>query len=185
MGIVGYGDIGRATARLAKAYGMKVLALSRQQQRRDDDPYVDERIAPSDLNRLMAESDYVFCALPLTETTRGYIAKEQFDAAKPGCVFINVGRGPAIDEEALIQALQPNGGGVRRLKGAALDVVTIEPLPADSPLWTMDNVLLSPHNTDYTATSQSESTHFFVHTQLPRFVRGLPLYNPVDPAAGY
>jgi phosphoglycerate dehydrogenase-like enzyme len=181
MGIVGYGDIGRATARLAKAYGMKVLALSRKQSDATEDPYLDERMAPTELNRLFRESDYVFCALPLTPDTHGCIGEEQFQQAKPGCVFINVGRGPVVDEDALIRALD-NG----RLKGAALDVFTNEPLPTDSPLWNgLDNVLLSPHNMDFTATSQSESTAFFVGTQLPRFIRDLPLYNKVDPTAGY
>lgn len=199
MGIVGYGDIGRATARLAKAYGMKVLALSRKQQSADDngngsrlkattvdtDPYIDERLPPSDLNRLFQESDYVLCALPLTPATRGLIGVEQFKNAKIGSVFINVGRGAVVDEDALVQALQQQED--RRLRGAALDVFATEPLPPSSVLWTLDEslLMLSPHNMDYTATSQKESTAFFVQVQLPRFVRGLPLFNPVDPTAGY
>jgi phosphoglycerate dehydrogenase-like enzyme len=184
LGIVGYGDIGRTTARLAKAYGMKVIALTRRGRNAtavNDDPWVDELWDNSQLNRLFAESDYVLCALPLTAATRKFIGAEQFQSAKEGSVFINVGRGPVVDEEALIAALQHGG----RLKGAALDVFDVEPLPESSPLWSFDNVLLSPHNMDQTATFMHESTSFFVHEQLPRFVRGLPLYNEVDPVAGY
>jgi phosphoglycerate dehydrogenase-like enzyme len=185
MGIVGYGDIGRATALLAKAYGMKVLALTRRA--RDVDAYADEMIVNDStdegLNRVFRESDYVVCALPLTSATYHRIGAKQFAMAKSGCVFINVGRGPVVNEEALITALQSNDS--RRLKGAALDVFTIEPLPLSSPLWDLDNVLLSPHNMDQTATFMIESTALFVQEQLPRFVRGEPLLNQVDPSAGY
>lgn len=185
MGIVGYGDIGRATALLAKAYGMKVLALTRRA--RDADPYADEMIVndatDEGLNRVFRESDYVVCALPLTATTFRSIGAKQFAVAKPGCVFINVGRGPVVDEDALISALQPSSD--RRLTGAALDVFTTEPLPLSSPLWDLDNVLLSPHNMDQTATFMIESTELFVREQIPRFVRGEPLLNQVDPSAGY
>lgn len=193
LGIVGYGDIGRTTARLAKTYGMKVLALTRRKRAPsdvDDDPWVDELLddggSSNSLNRVFAESDYILCALPLTPATRNMIGAEQFSVAKQGSVFINVGRGPVVNEEALIAALQTRSsseGG--RLKGAALDVFSVEPLPESSPLWSLDNVLLSPHNMDQTDTFMQESTAFFVNNQLPRFVRNLPLYNKVDLAAGY
>jgi phosphoglycerate dehydrogenase-like enzyme len=186
LGIVGYGDIGRATARFAKAFGMKVLALTRRSRldANDSDPYADQMIVNDEmnvgLNRIFSESDYVLCALPLTPSTFHLIGTEQFEVAKPDCVFINVGRGPVVDEDALIHALQ-----TRRLKGAALDVFTVEPLPVASPLWDMNNVLLSPHNMDQTLTFLMESTTFFVQEQIPRFVRGEQLLNQVDPSAGY
>ena len=185
MGIIGYGDIGRATARLAKAYGMKVLALVRQSRSSNHDEYADELIANDvtnndGMNRILSESDYVLCALPLTESTNRCIGAKQFALCKPNCVFINVGRGPIVDEDALIIALQ-----TKRLKGAALDVFTIEPLPSSSPLWDMDNVLMSPHNMDQTDTFLLESTTFFVEQQIPRFMRVLPLLNHVDPTLGY
>ena len=142
MGIIGYGDIGRACAKLAKAYGMKVLALRRNPSLADGDPYCDVVYGSSneDVNKIMSESDYILVAAPLTEATRGLVGKEAFDHAKEGSVFINVGRGPIVDEDALIEALKAK----LRLRGAALDVFTVEPLPEDSELWTLDNVLISP-----------------------------------------
>lgn len=185
IGIIGYGDIGRATARLAKAYGMKVLALVRQARLTIQDEYADELIVNDvgnndGMSRIFTESDYVLCALPLTKSTYRCIGESQFALCKPNCVFINVGRGPIVDEEALIAALQ-----TKQLKGAALDVFAIEPLPISSPLWDMDNVLLSPHNMDQTDTFLLESTTFFVEEQIPRFIRGLPLLNHVNPTLGY
>ena len=144
IGIVGYGDIGRAAAKLAKAYGMKVIALKRKvpsPEAIEADPYCDVVYGTDLLNQLFRESDYVLCSAPLTEETHKMIGKEQFDNAKEDCVFINVGRGPVVDEDALIEALKDSGG---RLKGAGLDVFTKEPLAEDSELWTLDNVLLSP-----------------------------------------
>jgi phosphoglycerate dehydrogenase-like enzyme len=144
VGIVGYGDIGMATAKLAHAYGMKVVALKRKRSPESNkDPYCAEvyysQDDPSALNRLCAESDYIYVAAPLTTQTKGLIGKDQLQRMKPSAVLINVGRGPVIDEEALIEAL--NAGAI---KGAGLDVFTSEPLSADSPLWNMTNVLLSP-----------------------------------------
>jgi phosphoglycerate dehydrogenase-like enzyme len=150
LGIVGYGDIGRATAKLAKAYGMRVIGLRRRHQalassattavtQNSQDEYADEIVGPDALNDLFGRCDYVLCALPLTPTTRGFIGAEQFAAARPGTtVFINVGRGPVVDECALIAALQSG-----QLRGAALDVFETEPLPVTSELWELDNVLLS------------------------------------------
>ena len=94
--------------------------------------------------------------------------------------LINVGRGPIVDEEALSVALRDG-----TLKGAALDVTAVEPLPTDSPLWELDNVLLSPHNMDKTATFLREATEMFVNENLPRFVHEKELLNPVDKKAGY
>jgi phosphoglycerate dehydrogenase-like enzyme len=181
LGIVGYGDIGRACAKLAKVYGMRIVALRRDPQ---PDPLCDEVYGndKTSLNRLFAESDYILCSAPLTAETQGMIGKEQFDCAKKDAVFINLGRGPIVDENALIDALTKTN---RLLKGAALDVYAVEPLPIESPLWELDNVLLSPHNMDQTATFMDEATEFFVQENLPRFVRGLELLNKVDASAGY
>lgn len=182
LGIVGYGDIGQSAARLAKAYGMVTKALRRNPQKSNDDPFVDI-VYPSDrgsLNRIMGECDYILCAAPLTAETRGLFDSEAFDNAKKNSVFINVGRGPIVDEDALIDALKSGN-----LKGAALDVFATEPLPLDSELWTLDNVLVSPHNMDATATFMHEATAFFVEENLPRFVRGIDLLNHVNKSEGY
>jgi len=181
LGIVGYGDIGRASAKLAKAYGMRVLGLKRSVVAPSfSDPYCDQFYGMEGLKDLMAKSDYILISTPLTEQTRGMISAEVLSQCQPSAVIINVGRGPIIDEEALIDALK-NG----TIKGAGLDVMTVEPLPKESPLWKMDNVLLSPHNMDMTDTFMKESTEFFVRENLPRFVRGERLLNPVDKSAGY
>jgi len=138
MGIVGYGDIGRACAKLARVYGMRVVALRRKPA---PDPlchacYGNDKAS---LKLLVKESDYILVSAPLTEETRGLIDREVFQSVKDGAVFINLGRGPIVDEEALIHHLKAG-----TLRGAALDVFTVEPLPIDSELWTLDNVLLSP-----------------------------------------
>ena len=165
---------------------MKILALVRQSRLSVQDEYADVLIVNDatkqhdGMNRIFTESDYVLCALPLTESTYHCIGETQFALCKPNCVFINVGRGPIVDEDALINALQNE-----QLKGAALDVFAIEPLPQSSPLWDMDNVLLSPHNMDQTDTFLLESTTFFVDEQIPRFIRGLPLLNHVNQTLGY
>jgi phosphoglycerate dehydrogenase-like enzyme len=179
LGIVGYGDIGRACAKLAQVYGMRIVALRRHPK---PDPFCDEVYIndKESLNRLFRESDYILCSAPLTTETRGMIGAEQFNNAKKDAIFINVGRGPVVQEDALVAALQQG-----KLKGAALDVFATEPLPKSSPLWEMENVLLSPHNMDQTATFMHEATEFFVQENLPRFIRGEPLLNEVDALAGY
>jgi len=180
LGIVGYGDIGRTAAKLAKAFGMNVVGLRRHPA---PDEFADEMLDASadSVNKVFAESDYIMCAMPLTPATKGIIGKEQFAVAKEGSVFINVGRGPVVDEEALIAALQSGD----RLKGAGLDVFAVEPLPESSPIWELENVLLSPHNMDMTETFMYDSTKWFVTEQIPRFIRGEPLLNEVDRVAGY
>lgn len=146
LGVVGYGDIGKAAARLAHAYGMQIQALKRRPppaDEKDKDPIASVVYGNSkaELQKLFASCDYVLCAMPLTPETTGMIGKDEFDAAKDGAVFINVGRGPIVDGTAMIDALKDG-----RLKGVGLDVFATEPLPKDSPLWKMDNVLLSPHS---------------------------------------
>jgi len=179
IGIVGYGDIGRASARRAKAMGMRVLALRRRPGLSTGDSQVDRVYGWGDRLEMIAESDYVVAAAPLTDETRGMIGDAEFAAMKPAGVIINVGRGPVIDEPAMIRALEAG-----RIKGAALDVTTVEPLPADSPLYRLDNVLLSPHCADHTSDWNNNAVVFF-HQQLERFRAGKPLENIVDLHRGY
>jgi phosphoglycerate dehydrogenase-like enzyme len=182
LGIVGYGDVGRACAKLATVYGMRIVALRRHPYLSKDDPYCDVVYGrdKQSMNQLMSESDYIVCSAPSTVETRGMVSADAFDHLKEKAVFINLGRGPVVDEPALIKALQSG-----KLKGAALDVFANEPLPEDNPLWDCENVLITPHNMDKTATFMHEATEFFVNENLPRFICGEDLLNPVDVEQGY
>lgn len=182
LGIVGYGDIGRACAKLAHVYGMKIIALRRNPKLSVNDPFcsVVYGTDKASLNQLMSESDYIVCSAPSTVETRGMVNADAFEAVKENAVFINLGRGPVVDEDAMIEALK-NG----KLKGAALDVFDQEPLPKDNELWSLSNVLLSPHNMDQTDIFMHEATEFFVYENLPRFICGKDLLNPVNPKRGY
>lgn len=179
MGIVGYGDIGRAAARLAKALGMQVIALRRRPEQSQGDPLVDEVVGNDRLLELMARSDYVVVAAPLTPDTRGLVSAQAIAAMKPSAVMINVGRGAIIDEPALIDALRD-----KRIRGAALDVFAQEPLPDGHPMYGLDNLLLSPHCADHTRTWIDDAMVFFTGN-LERFLRGEPLRNVVEKRLGY
>ena len=181
MAVVGYGEIGRECALLGRALGMKILALRRNPDRSNVDPVVERVYPPGELHSMLAAADVVVCAAPLTGQTRHLISDAAFTAMKPGVFIVNVGRGPVIDERALISALQ-----ARRVAGAALDVFEREPLPEDSPLWGMDNVFISPHTADHTVAPDSLqlTIDFFIHN-FHRYRNGEPLENIVDKQAGY
>lgn len=179
LGVVGYGEIGRAAAKRAHALGMKVHALRRQPHKSSSDTIVDKSYSPDHLRDLLAESDYVVVSTPLTPKTRGMIGEKELRSMKPTAVLINVGRGPVIGEAPLICALKE-----KWIRGAALDVFSEEPLPPKHPFWDMENVLLSPHCADQTTTWLHEATEFFVEN-FERFVRGEELKNIVDKHAGY
>jgi len=179
LGIVGYGDIGRAAARLAKALGMRVIALRRRPENSHGDELVDEALGTDRLLELMGRSDYVVVAAPLTPDTRGLVGPAAIGAMKPSGVLINVGRGAVIDEAALIDALRH-----KRIRGAALDVFEQEPLPAGHALFALDNLLLSPHCADHTQTWIDDAMQFFAGN-LERFIRGEPLLNVVEKRLGY
>ena len=179
LGIVGYGDIGRAIAKRASALEMKVLAMRRRPELSSGDPYVSELFGFDQKKEMIERCDYVVSALPLTPETRNFLSTEDFAAMKPSAVFMNVGRGPVVDEPALIAALQ-NG----TIKGAALDVFAVEPLPAGHPFFSMENVLMSAHCADNTAEWLNDAMRFF-YQNLDRFANGQPLLNVVDKKAGY
>src|ERR1035438_9830164 len=146
LGIVGYGDIGRAVATRARALGMHVLALRRTGPPLSAvDPLIDAFYGPATRLEMIARCDYLVVSAPLTPETRGMIGAAEFAAMQPHAVVINVGRGPVIDEPALVDALSTH-----RIRGAALDVFDGEPLPAGHPFYRMENVLLSPHCADHT-----------------------------------
>ncbi len=179
IGIVAHGDIGRAVASRAKALGMRVLATRRNPSLRAGDEHVDRVYAAGDLHAMLPECDYVAVTAPLTKETTGLIGKREFDLMKPSAVILNVGRGPVIDESAMIEALRTN-----RIRGAALDVFDVEPLPPDSPLWSLDNVLLTSHCADHVEGWVESAVVFFVE-QFARWRKGEPLRNVVDKRAGY
>jgi len=179
MGVVGYGEIGRTAAKLGHALGMRVYAMRRRPQLSEADPVLDGVYTPDQICAMLAESDYVVVAAPLTPDTRGLVGAQEIAAMRRNAVVINVGRGPVIDEAALIQALETN-----RIRGAALDVFDVEPLPPGHPFYKLPNVLLSPHTADHTVGWVESAVEMFVRN-FDHFVKGEPLENVVDKRAGY
>ncbi len=179
LGIVSYGSIGQACARLAKAFGMRVLALRRRPELCSDDPLVDRAYGADGIRDMFAESDFVAVCSPNAPGTRGLIGAAELAAMKPDAVILNVGRGPVIVESALIEALRE-----KRIRGAVLDVFDVEPLPAGHPFYSLDNLLLSPHSADHTPGWTDNAMEFFLEN-FERFRAGAPLENLVDKSAGY
>lgn len=190
LGIVGYGSIGRQVARLAKGLGMRVRALGRRDHPHDDgfilpgagDPEgtLPERYyRPEELHDMLAVSDFVVIALPLTRQTEGLFDARAFAAMRPGAFLVNVARGEVCDAEALFRALRDG-----RIAGAALDVFAEEPLPPESPFWGLPNVLLSPHISGFTPEYDHRCMQVFA-ANLQRYLGGQPLLNVIDKARGY
>jgi D-2-hydroxyacid dehydrogenase (NADP+) len=184
VGIVGLGAIGGYVAKLAKADGMRVLAIRRSAGRRASGeefglPDVDELLPPSDLVYLLGESDYVVIAVPLTPESRGLIGAEQLRAMKPSGRIVNIARGAVIDEAALTRALKEGW-----IAGAALDVFEQEPLSAGSELWALENVVVTPHISGGTPVYMDRCVELFCEN-LRRYLDGEPLRNTVDPERGY
>jgi phosphoglycerate dehydrogenase-like enzyme len=178
LGIVGYGDIGRAVAMRAHAMGMTVLANKRHSPLALD-PLIERYYKTTELHEMLARCDYIVAAAPLTDETRHMISDAEFAVMKPTAVVINVGRGAVIDEAAMVRALSE-----KRIRGAGLDVVEHEPLPKESALYGMENVLLSPHCADNIAGWTDDSMQFFIE-QYARFKKNEPLLNVVNKQLGY
>jgi D-2-hydroxyacid dehydrogenase (NADP+) len=176
VGIVGLGHIGSEVARLAKSFGCRVLAADRAS---GDAGPADELLALAELPRLLAESDYVVLSLPLSTETRHLIGEAELRAMKSSAVLVNICRGAVVDEAALVRALREGW-----IAGAGLDVFEREPLPAESELWGMENVVISAHVSGAT-------THYFERAvpifceNLRRYLDGRPLLNAIDPERGY
>jgi len=179
LGIVGYGDVGRAVASRGHALGMKVLAMRRRPELSREDPHVAQMFGPDQKHQMLAQSDYVVLTMPLTPESRGMIGEREFEVMKPSAVLVNIGRGPVVDEEALVRALEG-----KRFRGAALDVFNVEPLPPGHPFYRLDNVLLSPHSADHTAGWKKRTMQVFLEN-FERFRRGEPLENVVNKKLGY
>lgn len=178
LGLVGLGSIGGNVASRASAMGMKVIAV-REHAHRPKPEHVDEVLPTSQLDKLLSRSDYVVLSPPVTPATRGMIGRAQLAAMKKDGYLINVGRGPLVDEAALIEALREH-----RIAGAALDVFDQEPLPPDSPLWDLENLLILPHTGGMT--NKMWDRHYAVFAEnLRRFLSHQPLLAVVDKKLGY
>jgi phosphoglycerate dehydrogenase-like enzyme len=191
VGIVGYGSIGREVARLLRVFGATVLASKRDVMHPEDTDYTPEgtgdprgelvhRLYPGKaLKSMFKECDFVVVTVPLTEETRDLIGDEEIAALKPSAFLIDASRGGIVNHDALITALRE-----RKFAGAALDVFPEEPLPADSPLWKLPNVIISPHISGNTRYYNDRAISMFAEN-LHRYLAGLPLYNRIEPERGY
>jgi phosphoglycerate dehydrogenase-like enzyme len=162
--VVGLGAIGREVARLAEAFGMRVLAVRRHE---------------GDLDALLPQADAVVVTLPSTTETRGMLSRERIARMRDGAIFVNVGRGDVVDEEALVEALASG-----RVAGAALDVFAEEPLPPSSPLWEMDNVIVSPHTAAQSLRENERIVELFGEN-VCRYLAGDELVTPIDATVFY
>ncbi len=191
VGLIGYGSVAREIARLCRPFGATILATKRDLMHLDDDGYsapglgdphaelVDRLYPPEALASMVALCDFVVVTLPLTAETRGSIGKKILASMKPSAYLIDVSRGGVLDHGALVEAL-----GEKRLAGVALDVYPVEPLPENSPLWTMPGVILSPHVAGASAHYYERAVALFAEN-LQRYLAGQPLLNRYDPARGY
>ncbi|MCS7286942.1 MAG: D-2-hydroxyacid dehydrogenase [Anaerolineae bacterium] len=191
IGIVGYGSIGREVARLARAFGMTVFATKRHVEINTDKGYrlpgvgdpegtlVDRLYPNSSLREMISLCDFVVIAAPLTPETYHMIGPEELAAMKPSAYLINIARGAIVDETALVEALRTG-----KIAGAALDVFEKEPLPPESPLWDLPNVILTPHVSAVTPRYNDRATALFAEN-LRRYLEGKELLNVVDKTLGY
>jgi phosphoglycerate dehydrogenase-like enzyme len=177
LGLVGLGAVGSALAARAAALGMRVLAV-RPHPQADPAP-AHEQWGLERLPALLERADWVVLAAPHTGATRGLVGAAELARMKPGAVLVNLGRGALVDEPALVAALRAG-----RIAGAALDVVHEEPLAADSPLWELPNVILTPHVSGLGPGYWERAVAQF-EGNLERYVAGRPLENVVDQRAGY
>jgi phosphoglycerate dehydrogenase-like enzyme len=177
LGIIGYGGVGRAVAEKARCFGMRVIATRRKSQSSDDGTEIVSGRAG--LERVLSEGDVVVITIPATAETTRLIGADELAMLKPTAVFINVARGTIIDEAALIDVLRN-----KRIRGAGLDVFEKEPLPGNSPLWQLPNVLVLPHVSGTTPYFWERQASLILEN-FERYLTGRPLRNVVDKSAGY
>lgn len=175
VGILGLGDIGQEVAKRAKAMGARVIG-----SRRTAAPAPEGVDALMPVDDMLPQVDFLVMALPGTAETQRIMSAERLRLMKPGSFFLNVGRGTSVDEPALIEVLRSG-----HLAGAALDVTAVEPLPADSPLWQMEQVLITPHCSGRSLEANADRRIVIFLDNLKRYMSGQPLRNVVDRAAGY
>ncbi len=191
LGIIGYGSIGREIARLAKAFGMKVLAIKRDVRHIEDREYTEPGIGdpdgelpdrlypPEAMHSMLGECDYVVLTVPLTPQTERMFDSQAFQAMKPTAILINIARGGVVDEDALVEALREG-----RIAGAGLDVFSQEPLPPDSPIWKLPNLIMSPHIAGASPRYNERAARLFAEN-LGRYLEGETLLNLVRQDRGY
>jgi phosphoglycerate dehydrogenase-like enzyme len=175
--VYGMGSIGGEIARLASAVGMRVIGVRRNEGAAQAG--IDRVVAADRLADVVGEADYLAIAAPLTSATRGAISRAVISRMKPTAWIMNIARGAIVDEPALIEALQ-----AKRIAGAALDVFTTEPLPRESPLWALENVIITPHHSGSSPRAGERTLALFAEN-LRRYKSGEPLINRVDYEAGY
>eukprot|EP00826_Nyctotherus_ovalis_P053123 TRINITY_DN6851_c0_g1_i10.p1 TRINITY_DN6851_c0_g1~~TRINITY_DN6851_c0_g1_i10.p1 ORF type:complete len:339 (-),score=114.65 TRINITY_DN6851_c0_g1_i10:139-1155(-) len=180
VGIIGYGNVGRAVAKLLKdSLEAKIYAITNDPVSEEEKASLEFVGKTEDMDKMFPKVDYVVTILPLTPKTKGLINASTFKLMKPETIFMNIGRGPAVNEKDLIEALKKG-----TIAGAGLDVFEVEPLPQDSPLYDMDNVLLTPHSTDITDNMLDLSLDCF-QTTLHNFLHNKPHFNKVNMELGY
>ena len=180
LGIIGVGSIGRQIAKLGHAFGMRVLGMRHTPPAHDEaDPDVDRYYTREQLHEMLGQSDYVVLALPLTPDTERLIGEAELRAMRPNAYLVNIARGRIVDEQALIRALKEEW-----IMGAGLDVAEEEPLPASSPLYSMPNVILTPHISGHSVHYEERLAKLFADN-IRRFRAGEALHNRYDPARGY
>ena len=179
LGILGLGAIGRQVATVARCLGMRVLGLRRSVAKAGSHPPADGLFGPEGLLEMLPRCDFVLVVLPLTPETRGLIGERELRAMKPTSCLINVARGQIVDEAALVRALREGW-----IAGAAFDVFSEEPLPADSELWDLPNLIVTPHMAGQTMPYMDRVTELFGEN-LRRYLAGEPMLNVLDKARGY
>jgi phosphoglycerate dehydrogenase-like enzyme len=177
LGILGLGNIGRSIAQLARAFGMRIVGC--QWPEGDFVPEVDQLYREVELKAMLAEADVVVVTVPLTPRTEGMLGPPEFAAMKQGVLFLNVSRGPVVQEEALLAALRSG-----QVAGAGLDVYAIEPLPKQHPLWAMRQVIVSPHYSGENVNLSSLPLQRF-QRNLHNWLTHRPLEGLVNPALGF
>ena len=178
VGLVGLGSIGRQVAKRASALEMRVIAI-REHPEKGTPEHVELVFSSTQIDKFLSQSDYVVLAAPLTPATRGLMNAERFGRMKRDACLINVSRGPLIDETALVQALRE-----KKIGGAALDVFAQEPLLSDSPLWDLENLLITPHTAAMTEKLWERHYKLFAEN-LRRYLAHQPLQAVVDKQKGY
>ncbi|MGD6833007.1 D-2-hydroxyacid dehydrogenase [Sutcliffiella halmapala] len=178
IGIIGVGEIGKETAKIAKAFGMRVLGVRNSGEEADN---VDSMFTPEELHQVLPECDYVVITLPLTPLTNQMFGEKEFKMMKKSSFIINIGRGEIVKEEELVEALQTG-----EIAGAGLDVFVKEPLEENSPMWEMDNVIITPHTSGSTEHYTKRVIENIFLPNLLQYLEGKkPTINLVDYSKGY